>query len=176
MTVLDQYGHSKKLIAILHRLFYFARTWQKCSCCARRTNFMEIPNIRQYDVGDRLWVQAQRIWLILVAYVMIPAQEQKTLRTITYGQVAELMRYPDRRAGHMLGRQLGIIGEYCRLNELPALNSIVVNQSTGAPGEEVVLREGRTVKEEQRAVMAQDWFALRIPTSGTLRKVWDSMN
>ena len=136
----------------------------------------DIPNIKRYDLGDRLYVQAQRIWLILVSFVMSPTRKANDPKTITYGEVAELMRYPDRRAGHMLSRQLGIIGQYCRLNDLPALNSIVVNQTTGVPGEDVLLRDNRTVKEEQRAVMAEDWFALRIPTTGTLRKVWDSMN
>jgi hypothetical protein len=136
----------------------------------------DIPSIRRYDVGDRLYVQAQRIWLILAAFVMSPTRKPGDRKTITYGEVAELMRYPDRRAGHMLSRQLGIIGEYCRRNDLPALNAIVVNQTTGVPGEDVLLRDGRTVREEQAAVMREDWFALRIPTTGTLRKVWDSMN
>ena len=136
----------------------------------------DIPSIRRYDLGDRLYVQAQRIWLILVAFVMSPTRKPTDPKTITYGEVAELMRYPDRRAGHMLSRQLGIIGEYCRLNDLPTLNAIVVNQTTGLPGEDVLLRDGRTVKDEQKAVMNEDWFALRIPTTGTLRKVWDSMN
>ena len=136
----------------------------------------DIPEIKRYDIGDRIYVQAQRIWLILVAFVKGPTRKPGDPKTITYGEVAELMGYPDRRAGHMLSRQLGIIGEYCRLNDLPALNSIVVNQTTGVPGEDVLLRDGRTVKEEQRAVMIEDWFSLRIPTTGTLRKVWDSMN
>jgi hypothetical protein len=76
----------------------------------------------------------------------------------------------------MLSRQLGIIGQYCRLNDLPALNSIVVNQATGEPGEDVVVRDGRTPKQERKAVMAQDWFQFGVPTTGTLRKVWASIS
>jgi hypothetical protein len=136
----------------------------------------DIPEIRRYDVGDRIYVQAQRIWLILVAFVKSPTRRPGDPKTITYGEVAEQMGYPDKRAGHMLSRQLGIIGEYCRLNDLPTLNSIVVNQTTGVPGEDVLLRDGCSVKEEQRAVMTEDWFALRVPSTGTFRKVWDSMN
>lgn len=135
----------------------------------------DIPPIRRYKEGDRVYVQAQRIWLILTAFVGGPTRGPHDEATITYGRLAQLMGHPDRRAGHTLGRQLGIIGEYCRLNDLPTLNSIVVNQTTGAPGEEVLLREGRTVKQEQRAVMRQDWFSLGVPTTGALRKVWESM-
>jgi hypothetical protein len=137
----------------------------------------EIPEVKRYERGDRLYVQAQRIWLILVAFVMMNRRgNPRGSRTILYGDVAELMAYSDRRAGHMLSRQLGIIGQYCRLNDLPTLNSIVVNEITGMPGEDVLLRDGRNVKQEQDAVWAEDWFALRIPTTGTLRKVWDSLN
>lgn len=135
----------------------------------------KIPTIRRYQEGDRLYVQAQRIWLILVSFVSGPTRKADDSKTLTYGELAELMGYPDRRAGHMLGRQLGIIGEVCRLNDLPALNSIVVNQATGVPGEEVLLRDGRTLKQEQRDVMRQDWFQLGIPTTGTFRTVWESM-
>lgn len=136
----------------------------------------DIPEIKRYDQGDRIYVQAQRIWLVLVAFVKTPLRRPSDPKTITYGEVAELMGYADRRAGHMLSRQLGIIGEYCRLNDLPTLNSIVVNQTTGMPGEDVLLRDGHSIKDEQRAVLKEDWFALRVPSTGTLRKVWQSMN
>jgi len=58
---------------------------------------------------------------------------------------------------------------------LPTLNAIVVNQATGERGKDVVLRAGFSPKEERRAVMEEDWFALRIPTTGTVRKVWESV-
>jgi hypothetical protein len=135
----------------------------------------EIPKIRRYQAGDRLYVQAQRIWLILVAYVQSHTWFPEGKETLIYGELAELMGYPDRRAGHMLGRQLGIVGQYCLLNGLPALNSIVVTATTGMPGDDVVLTKGRTVRQEQRAVLATDWFQFGVPTTGTLRKVWASM-
>ena len=135
----------------------------------------EIPPIRRYKAGDRLYVQAQQMWLILVAFVCSPMRRPNDPKTITYGDLAELMGYTDRRAGHMLSRQLGIIGEFCRLNNLPTLNSIVVIQATGVPGEDVLLRHGRTVKQEQRDVIRQDSFSFGVPSTGTLRKVWASM-
>ena len=137
---------------------------------------IEIPPVRRYKKGDRLYVQAQQIWLVLVAFVSGPTRKASDDKTMTYGELAERMGYADRRAGHMLSRQLGIIGEFCRLNDLPVLNSVVVNQTTGFPGEDVVLRDGRTVKQEQRDVMRQDWLQLGVPTTGTFRKVWESLN
>ena len=77
----------------------------------------------------------------------------------------------DRKAGITLGIPLGMVGEYCRLNDLPTLNSIVVLQETGAPGHGVLVRDGKTYKDEQREVMKTDWFAYRVPTPGTFRKV-----
>jgi hypothetical protein len=136
----------------------------------------DIPTIRRYGAGDRLHVQAQQIWLILAAFVSGPTRRSMDAKTMTYGELAERMGYPDRRAGHMLSRQLGIVGQYCVSNGLPALNAVVVNQTTGVPGDEVVLSEDRTVKQEQNAVMAQNWLQLGVPTTGTFRKVWAAMN
>lgn len=56
-----------------------------------------------------------------------------------------------------------------------ALNVIVVNQTTGLPGDHVVLRDGFTVPQEQREVLKYDWFSVRVPTTGTFRQVWESM-
>jgi hypothetical protein len=134
-----------------------------------------IPEIRRYVRGDPIYVQAQRIWVILVAFVSTPLRDTDDRRIILYGDVAELMGYPDRRAGHTLGRQLGIIGEYCRLNDLPTLNSIVVIEKTLEPGDEVLLRDGRSIPDEQRDVMREDWFALGVPSTATLRKAWHSL-
>jgi hypothetical protein len=131
----------------------------------------EIRAIRHYGEGDRLHIQAQRIWLILAAFVSSPIRKTTDRKTLTYGELAELMGY-DRRAGHTLSRQLGIVGHYCLQNGLPTLNAIVVNQNTGEPGDDVVLTKGHTPKEERKAVMATNWFEYGVPSTGTLRKVW----
>lgn len=131
-----------------------------------------IPAAKRFVRGDRIYVQAQQIWLILCAFVMHSDKTSGRPTTLTYGDLAAKMGYKDRRAGHMLARQLGIVGEYCRINELPALNAIVVNQNTGIPGDEVVLSVAKTILAEQKAVMREDWFGIRVPTSGTFRKVW----
>lgn len=127
----------------------------------------KIPSAKKFKRGDRLYVQAQQIWLILVSKVMM----QKSL--ITYGELAEYMGYSDRRAGHTLCRQLGIIAKYCILNKLPTLNTIVVINYTDMPGELVIVRPNYTVKQEQSAVFKENWFNVRVPTTGTFRKVWE---
>lgn len=133
------------------------------------------PRLRLYGTGDRINVQAQRIWLILTAFVSGATRRTGDDRTITYGDLARRMGYADGRAGHTLGRQLGIVGNCCLRNGLPALNSIVVNATTGAPGHDVVLTGGRTVAQEQRAVFRQDWHAVGVPTTGMLRAIWEAM-
>jgi len=134
---------------------------------------VSIPAIRKYRMGDRLYVQAQQIWLILVAYVKTRGEDDK--KTLTYGELAEAMGHEDRRVGHTLSRQLWIISEYCRLNELPALNAIVVTQNDNQPGQGVVTTKGRSVREEQKHVYKTNWFLYGVPSTGTLRKVWASM-
>ena len=144
-----------------------------------------VPKVKEFGIGDRRHVQAQRIWLILTAHVMAEQQWQRLPRRgpprqlrdklITYGELAERMKM-NRKAGLNLGPPLGIVGEYCRLNGLPTLNSIVTLRSrpgepAGEPGSRVLVRDGKTYQEEQREVMKTDWFAYRVPTTGTFRKV-----
>jgi hypothetical protein len=135
----------------------------------------DIKRLRRYGAGDRLNVQAQRIWLILTSFVSSPLRELDDPKTMTYGELAIRMGYADGRAGHTLGRQLGIVGYLCLENGLPALNSIVVNSVTGAPGHDVVLGDSRTVAQEQRAVFRQDWHEVGVPTTAMLRAVWEGM-
>jgi hypothetical protein len=140
----------------------------------RKMTMNSQPKLRTYKRGDRVYVQAQQIWVILVAFIMHSRRNPRRPDTMTYGEVAEKMGYPDPRAGHTLARQLGIIANYCIANGLPALNAIVVGQRSGVPGDEVLLRPRRTVAQEQAAVMQEDWFRIRVPTTGTLRQVWES--
>ena len=138
------------------------------------------PRATRFEPGDPQYVQAQRIWLILTAHVMMEwhwrgesrhSRRQRDV-LIPYGDLAARMGM-DRRAGRTLAGALGIIGQYCRLNNLPTLNSIVVNQETWVPGDHVVVRTGKSYQDEQREIMEEDWFALRVPTTGAFRKVRD---
>ena len=143
-----------------------------------RAKGIPVPEAKRFGIGDQRHVQAQRVWLILTAHVMMEWQWRGRSRRprrrddvlITYGELAERMRM-DSRAGRTLAISLGIVGEYCRVNGLPTLNSIVVNQETGVPGDHVLVRDGKTYKDEQREVMNTDWFTYRVPTTGAFRKV-----
>jgi hypothetical protein len=134
------------------------------------------PVAKFYDPGDRLYMQAQRIWLILVGYVIWRREFTPELPPlITYGALAEQMGI-DPRAGHTLGRQFGIVADFCVRNGLPALNAIVVTRGTREPGDGVVYTPENTLSEEQRAVADFDWFKVRPLTTGTLRQVWEDIS
>ena len=145
-----------------------------------------VPEVKKFGIGDQRHVQAQRIWLILTAHVMAERRIRQLMddgwiqlrkrprrlgeKLITYGELAESMQMKGKRnAGRNLGPPLGIVGEYCRLNNLPMLNSIVTLRS-GEPGSRVLVRDGKTYHEEQHEVMETDWFAYRVPTTGAFRK------
>ena len=137
-----------------------------------------VPEAKEFGVGDQRHVQAQRVWIILMSHVMKewkwrkkgprpPRRRNDVL--ITYIELAKRMRM--RPGGQRtLGISLGIVGE-CRVNGLPTLNSIVVNQETGVPGGHVLVRDGKTYKDEQHEVMRTDWFSYRVPTTGAFRKI-----
>lgn len=124
--------------------------------------------------GERIPVQAQRIWMVLVSRVQCFKGEGLGRILITYGELAEAIGM-DRRAGRTLSRPLWVLGRICLDNDLPALNAIVVNAKANEPGAGVVHHAKRTVTQEQQAVANFDWFTIRPPTTGTLRKVWENV-
>jgi len=135
-----------------------------------------VPAIRRYARGDQLHVTAQRIWMILVALAQAPrlpdvavGKGGRRVPTITYGELADMIGRSF-QAGRTMNRELLIIGEYCKLNNLPCLNALVVNLE-GDCGHGVVLSQG-SAGAERRAIAKVDWFALGVPTTGTLRKLY----
>lgn len=136
---------------------------------------VQTSKLRTYRLGDRVHITAQQLWNILVGFVMWDPRQGSEKR-ITYGDLALRAGYPDARAGHLLGRQLGIIGNFCLQNDLPALNSIVVTKHTGVPGDEVVHSTGNSIFEEQQKVIDYNWHLIAVPTTGMLREVWQSKN
>lgn len=129
--------------------------------------------LKRFREGDRWYVRAQQIWLILVTRVMSSKRDPDRPATITYGALAKRMGFADGRAGHVLSTPLGIIGRFCLENDLPPLNAIVVKASDREPGDAVYKRPNRTVAEEQADVMQVDWFSLRVPTTGTFRDIYE---
>lgn len=130
------------------------------------------PTVKIFRKTERAHVRAQQAWLVLVAGIMGSERDPTDPYIVSYGDVAEAMGL-DRRAGISLRTPLGILGEYCVRNGLPAINSIVVNDRTGRPGDGVVLGAGRSIEEEQAEVMRGEWFSIRVPTTGALRRAWE---
>lgn len=129
--------------------------------------------LKHYGQGDRLYTQAQQIWLILAAHAVLkPDTSDWGEGYITYGDLAELMG-KSRQSGRTLARQLGTVGFYCLEHELPPLNAIVVNQSTGLPGENVLLSDGSTLEKDQDSALNFNWFMIRPPSISMLRDVYE---
>ena len=137
----------------------------------------EFKPITYFEPGDRIYAQAQQAWVILTGVVTAHQMGYSNLGQplVTYGDLAEAMG-KGRQAGRTLTRQLWMIGEYCKFNGLPTLNSIVVNQETGLPGHDVVLNSGNDAQTEMRNVGRYRWSMLRPPSIATFRDVWEQIN
>lgn len=129
---------------------------------------MVIPSLKRFEPGNRVYVRAQQVWLVLVAHVMSGGE------TTTYGDLAEKMGI-DRRAAIGLHRELAIVATFCIQNDLPAITCLVIGQDTRAPGPGVISRPGKTWQEDQRDALRTNWFEYRVPTTGTLRQVWEEL-
>lgn len=84
---------------------------------------------------------------------------------ITYGRLAEEMKL-DPRAGRSLRHALGNIDYFCQLHDIPALNSLVVNQKTMEAGSGIPSSDRKTV----RKALAHNWMAYRFPSPAAFRK------
>ncbi|MCK9634943.1 MAG: hypothetical protein M0R41_01515 [Methylobacter tundripaludum] len=89
-----------------------------------------------------------QIWQILIS----KADNQST---ITYGELADYLGFAG--AG-VFAPLLDCIMRYCDKNGLPPLTSLVVNKTTGVPGDGLT-----TIKNlplDQQAVFEHKWFAM----------------
>lgn len=119
-----------------------------------------------FQVGDRIHLRAQQVWVILVACTMMH-------RTLTYGELARLMGY-DTTAARTTIKPLAIIAKFCLDHGLPQLNALVVNAETGEPGHHVILKAGETSQQARQMVFDFDWFSLRVPSPGHFRAIWEN--
>lgn len=112
--------------------------------------------------GERSVWRALQCWQILVS-------KASTNSIMTYGELADMMGYADARP---LSRILGHILFYCQQNELPPLNSLVVNQETGLPGEGIGI-EAEQIPSTHMAVFREDWFDIVPPTIKELGRAFE---
>jgi hypothetical protein len=89
--------------------------------------------------------------------------------TITYRQLGEKLGYasPNRGAG-ALGDRLAPLMFWCEQESLPALTSLVVDATTGIPGEGIRF-DVRDIPAKQQQEKSYGWFALMPPTIEDLK-------
>jgi putative restriction endonuclease len=106
-------------------------------------------DMKKIDHRDR----ARKAWPYLTDIA-----KQRT--TITYGALAAKIGLHHRA----LRLPLGVIQEYCRTNELPPLQAVVVNQQTGMPGEgyRASSRQSAVHRHKLDEVYAHEW-STRVP-------------
>ena len=102
--------------------------------------------IEETPKGKKWALRALQCWPILIS-------KAKSKSILTYGDLAELIDfYPN-----LLSDILGHILFFCKKNSLPLLNPIVVEKTTGIPGEGAGLKPEQ-VPEIQMEVFGFDWF------------------
>lgn len=126
----------------------------------------DIHTADTFQVRDRIHLRSQQVWVILVVYAM-------TRRTLTYGELAQLMGY-DTGAARTTIKPLAIIAKFCLDRGLPQINALVVNATTGEPGHQVILKSGETSQQAQQHVFDFNWFSLRVPTPSLFRTIWQN--
>jgi hypothetical protein len=95
-----------------------------------------------------------QVYLILIG---VAARRE----TMTYEMLGQKM-YHHPAAGVLAGR-LDPVMRWCKANDLPALTSIVVNKSTGVPGEGLTTVQGEFPAEHQR-VFEYGWHEIMPPS------------
>ena len=100
--------------------------------------------------------RALQIWSVLVA----AARNQQVL---SYATVQDLVGVPE----HALTPLFGSIEAYCRSKQYPCLTAIVIDESTGLPGDILPSpgdATGLKVLRNQSRVFVFDWLKQRPPS------------
>jgi hypothetical protein len=125
--------------------------------------------LESYPRPATIYSQAHQMWPILCGWVCFECQgKAKRKGIITYGELATYMGYSP-NAGRTLGRALGLISNFCKENDLPRLNSIVVDYETRLPGDGIPEDFAGSIEDMQEEVFRQNWFDLIPPTRRAIR-------
>jgi len=111
--------------------------------------------MNRFDEAHRNTARALQIWQILIGLA-------SNRQTITYGQLANLMGMGG--AG-VLAAMLDPVRLLCDANGLPPLTILVVNATTGLPGNGLPQAE---LQAERERVFRQDWYAIYPPSEAEL--------
>lgn len=116
--------------------------------------------VKKFDDIRKNSARALQIWQILIGAA-------HSRRTLTYGILRDLLHY---EGAGVFDEQLGHIMAWCRLNGLPPLTIIVVNQETGLPGSGL---PPRMLHEEREKVFKEDWYAIYPPSEAQLTEAFE---
>ena len=105
--------------------------------------------------------RAQQFWSVLI----FAAREQ---RVISYSMLAQITGCPEPPE-----TVLYFIHCYCRQQQLPPLNVIVVDPATGRPGEEIP-RDLRDLSAQQSRVFVYDWLEQPVPSEEIFKDVMET--
>jgi len=111
--------------------------------------------------------QAKAIWVVLAKRATDTGST--TVAKITFGDLAVAIGYPHKGAARAIKPALSLIGQYCVKHNLPALNALAVNQASMEVGDEVVVNDGTTPREERANIVAFDWAAVEVPGAAALQ-------
>lgn len=103
--------------------------------------------------------RALQAWQILVGKAM-------NRQTITYEGLSKLM-YSKSAAG-VLASILGHVAFFCNENGLPPLTAIVVNSTSGLPGEHIPVDDLAKLNEKREEVYRHDWYDVYPPSEDDL--------
>lgn len=90
------------------------------------------------------------------------AQAARQKKTVTYGTIALLIG----TIPLSVGRALEPIQTYCLENRLPPLTAIVVNQSTGIPGDGFIAWDADDIESAWEKVFSFNWDTITNPYGG----------
>jgi len=108
-------------------------------------------------------IRALQAWQYLIP-------KAKNRQLVRYGELAELMRYPN---CHPLTPILGHIMHYCTQERLSALTIIVVNEN-GTPGEGFTQIPRDQFDAQRETTFGFDWFSIYPPTPAEFTESWDA--
>jgi hypothetical protein len=107
--------------------------------------------VKKFSDNSTTRTRAVQIYQILVGY----AHRRQTL---TYQILANLIGY---KGAGVLDRQLGHLMYWCSDNCLPPLTVLVVNKTTGLPGDGLV--EAGDLNADRERVFNHDWYGIVPP-------------
>ena len=96
--------------------------------------------------------RAVQIWQILIGLA-------RNRQTITYGMLGAKIGF---KGVGTIGSFLDPIMRYCKQNNLPPLTIVVVNETTGSPGEGLTTIGNEN--SDREAVFKYDWYNLYPPS------------